>query len=296
MWFLFAALWILSWRSQTLAAIPQAALRTRSTLASPTVFSQRDSFAGHQHSIRKFPFGYAIGTTVGLTSPVQLARWSSIDVHFRKSRWPATTVEVASSPEHDETPPKRKRGRPPGMKLSDETRKRIAEARRGKKWDKDTRKKMAQSKLGRAHSQETIERMSIAHTGKRLDNTTRAKMSEKRQGQMHSPEVKERIRKSVIATQRKKKLMKKRGDIELPPRERDSRLGQQALEEMRGLRAQMDPWIRHYRKLYGKAPTLESTRHEFPSLHQNMVRYNELVQIVKKNLPSDDGMGTVAPR
>mmetsp|Transcript_8516 Transcript_8516/g.12042 ORF Transcript_8516/g.12042 Transcript_8516/m.12042 type:complete len:269 (-) Transcript_8516:249-1055(-) len=183
-------------------------------------------------------------------------------------------------------PPKKRRGRPPGTRMSDESRRRIAAARKGKKWDAETRRKMSQSKRGRAHSPETIERMSEAHRGKRLDNSTRAKMSEKRQGHTHSPEVKERIRKSVLATQRKKKLMQVSRNGGSTTR-RNPQLGRQALEEMRSLRAQMEPWIQKYRKQYGKDPTLESTRVEFPSLHQNMIRYNELVQVVKRHIPSD---------
>jgi len=188
--------------------------------------------------------------------------------------------------------PKRRRGRPPGTKLNAETRRKISEARKGKKWDSATREKMSRSKLGRTHSSETIEKMSESHRGKRLGNETRAKMSERRQGRLHSKEVKERIGKSIAQTIRKKKLMRQqlRGHMEAFARPtRDPEKGKRALAEMKILREQMNPWIRHYKKMYGRNPTLESTRNEFPSLHENMARYNELVRIARANLPQDNG-------
>mmetsp|Transcript_5211 Transcript_5211/g.9561 ORF Transcript_5211/g.9561 Transcript_5211/m.9561 type:complete len:299 (-) Transcript_5211:173-1069(-) len=203
----------------------------------------------------------------------------------RRGRPPKLRPEF-SSEEDDSKPPKR-RGRPAGLKLSAEARQKIAESRRGKKWDENTRNKMAQSKVGRAHSQETIERMSQAHFGKRKTNSTRAKMSEARQGHVHSPEVKERIRQTLMATNRKKKLIAKKRGIVASVNEKGAMLDK-AYEEMRNLRNQMDPWIRHYTKLYGRKPTLDGTRVEFPSLHKNMLRYNELLNLVKITAPPDD--------
>ncbi|GAB5360424.1 hypothetical protein AAMO2058_000626800 [Amorphochlora amoebiformis] len=200
------------------------------------------------------------------------------------------TGQVSDIPGEKETKPKRPRGRPKGLKLSAEARAKIAEARRGKKWDEETRKKMAKSKVGRAHLPATIERMSQAQKGKRLANSTRAKIRKAREGQVHAPEVKERIRKSVTTTKRKKRLMQLTLDT-FTATDSEEEEEMSLIDEIRILRIKMDPWIQQFKDVHNKLPTLENTRVLFPSLHTAMLRYRQLLKDVNEDVP-DAGPGS----
>jgi len=218
----------------------------------------------------------------------------SLNSNHSRAKQSATTRRNENTDSHgseeDQESKLRRRGRPTGHRLSLETRRKIAESCRGKKSSKGTREKMAMAKLGRKLSAETRKKISEAHTGKEVRNETRAKMARIRQGRTHHPEVKERIRKSLLDTFAKKKMMRESykaalrdsfsqltGSKEVPGRRFKT-----PYDEIEALRQHMDPWIRHYRRLYGTNPTLDTAKENFPSLYKSMVRYNELLETTKK--------------
>ena len=79
-----------------------------------------------------------------------------------------------------------------GFTISDETRKKLSEAHRGKKHymygkhhSDETRKKISESHKGKHRSDETKKKLSEWNKGKKLSEETRIKMSESRKGEKH---------------------------------------------------------------------------------------------------------------
>ncbi len=64
-----------------------------------------------------------------------------------------------------------------GKHPSDETRKRQAEAQRGRKLPEDVRKKISDSKIGKHRSKEVKQKLSLARKGAHLSDETRIKIS-----------------------------------------------------------------------------------------------------------------------
>ena len=69
--------------------------------------------------------------------------------------------------------------------ISDETRKKISEAKKGVTLSDETRKKMSESKKGHTVNEDTRKKMSEAHKGHTVNEETRKKMSESRKGENH---------------------------------------------------------------------------------------------------------------
>ena len=65
---------------------------------------------------------------------------------------------------------------------SEETRKKMSEAQKGKQLSEDTRKKIAEARKGKHRSAETRKKMSEAHKGKHNSAEARKKMSEAHKG------------------------------------------------------------------------------------------------------------------
>lgn len=83
-----------------------------------------------------------------------------------------------------------------GKQLSEETCKKISDARKGKKYgplSEETKKKMSEAHKGKPHSEESRRNMSEAHKGKHYSEETRKKMSESRKGKQLSEEQKKKI-------------------------------------------------------------------------------------------------------
>ena len=89
-----------------------------------------------------------------------------------------------------------------GFQHSEETRKKISEAQKGKApwnkekvniYSKETRKKMSEAKKGKTLSEETRKKMSEAHKGKTLSEETRKKISEANKGKTLSKEIRKKI-------------------------------------------------------------------------------------------------------
>ena len=89
-----------------------------------------------------------------------------------------------------------------GFQHSEETRKKISEAQKGKApwnkekvniYSKETRKKMSEAKKGKTLSEETRKKMSEAHKGKTLSEETRKKISEANKGKTLSKETRKKM-------------------------------------------------------------------------------------------------------
>ena len=101
-----------------------------------------------------------------------------------------------------------------GKKLSEETRKKMSESRKGennpmygKTFSEETRKKMSKSRkgennpmYGKRHSEETRKKMSEALKGKTHSEETRKKMSESKKGKTRSEETRKKISKTQNTT------------------------------------------------------------------------------------------------
>ena len=77
-------------------------------------------------------------------------------------------------------------------KISDETRKKMSEARKGRTSPRkgvtlsdETRRKMSESQKGHTVNEDTRKKMSEAHKGHTVNEETRKKMSESRKGENH---------------------------------------------------------------------------------------------------------------
>ena len=69
-----------------------------------------------------------------------------------------------------------------GNKHSEETRRKIGEARKGKTISEETRRKLIEALKGRTFSEDTHRKMSEAHKGKTISEETRIKISETLKG------------------------------------------------------------------------------------------------------------------
>lgn len=65
-----------------------------------------------------------------------------------------------------------------GVTLSDETRHKISEAKKGKHHAEETKKKISEAHIGKTHSEETRRKMSESRKGRTFSEETRKKISE----------------------------------------------------------------------------------------------------------------------
>jgi group I intron endonuclease len=89
---------------------------------------------------------------------------------------------------------------PRGYTQSEETRKKISDALRGRKYgplSEEHKRKMSESLKGHPVSQETREKLRKANTGKTLSEETRRKISEVQKGKKHRPETVEKRNRAV---------------------------------------------------------------------------------------------------
>jgi len=86
-----------------------------------------------------------------------------------------------------------------GKKLSEETKKKIGIAGKGRIVTEETRQKLRESKKGFRHTEEAKEKNRLAHLGKKASLETRQKMSALRKGRKHKPPSEE-TRKKISAT------------------------------------------------------------------------------------------------
>ena len=75
----------------------------------------------------------------------------------------------------------------PGWMLSEETRRKMSEARKGKPRSEETRRKISESEKGKKVSDETRKKISQAGKGKKQSSETIAKRVEKLKGKKHPP-------------------------------------------------------------------------------------------------------------
>ena len=80
-----------------------------------------------------------------------------------------------------------------GRKVTLETRKKLSEANRGKKHTLETRKKLSEAHKGKTLSLEHRQKLSEAHKGKTLSFEHRQKMSEAHKGRTLSPEHRQKL-------------------------------------------------------------------------------------------------------
>ena len=90
-----------------------------------------------------------------------------------------------------------KKGKNKGKTLSEETRKKIAQAHKGKPLSEETRKKMSQAHKGKTKSEETRKKMSQAQKGKTLSEEQKRKLLQANKGRTLSDEHRQKIAQSM---------------------------------------------------------------------------------------------------
>jgi len=80
-----------------------------------------------------------------------------------------------------------------GKKLSEETKSKMSASQRGRKVSDETKHKLSMANKGRKFSDKTLEKMSLAQLGKKHSKETREKMSNLRLGRTHSKECREKM-------------------------------------------------------------------------------------------------------
>lgn len=94
-----------------------------------------------------------------------------------------------------------------GVKKSIEHRRNISKGQKRKKLSEEHKKKIGISKLGQYHSEEAKRKMSIIKKGRKLSEKTKKKMSESSKGFKHTEETKEKMSKSLTGKPSSKKII-----------------------------------------------------------------------------------------
>ena len=178
---------------------------------------------------------------------------------------------------------------------SEETKKKIAAAQRGRQQSEETKKKISQSMSNRS--------LSMGH---------RFRISESKRGQYHSEETREKISESVHRTKsmlRREKLASRAAaaavaataDIREPYRkyddddddekEKEEKGGdvldmielERAVIEVTRLRDQLTAWMDVYEERYGKKPDLTETSETHPHVYGTFARYVALRELVRQS-------------
>ena len=89
-----------------------------------------------------------------------------------------------------------------GMQHTIETRRKMAEVRKGQHRSEETKQKMSEAHKGKTVSEETRRKLSESHKGKYLTEETKKNMAEARKGKHHSEETRKKMqeaRKAYLA-------------------------------------------------------------------------------------------------
>jgi hypothetical protein len=98
-----------------------------------------------------------------------------------------------------------------GKVLSEETKKKISEAKKNQ--TEETRKKISQANSGRKYSEEQRKLRSERAKGRKHSEETKRKMSEKRKGRVLSEETKQKIRETLSGIKRSEETKKKISEV-----------------------------------------------------------------------------------
>lgn len=173
----------------------------------------------------------------------------------------------------------------------------------------ETKKKIAASKKGKKHSDETKSKISQAMSNRTLSMGHRFRISASKRGQYHSAETREKISESVHTT--KSRLKKARlasraaaaaeaatADLRHPYyySKRDDDDTEQAEEqildmieleraviEVTRLRDQLTSWMDLYESKHGKKPDLTETSESHPHVYGTFARYVALRELVRQS-------------
>ena len=110
----------------------------------------------------------------------------ALDMYYHR---PASELIFLTTSEHNTLHHK-------GKLISEETKKKLSEAKKGHLVTEETRKKLSEAKKGKHLSEETRKKMSAAKKGKHLSEETRNKMSESRKGKHLSEETRKKLSES----------------------------------------------------------------------------------------------------
>ena len=80
-----------------------------------------------------------------------------------------------------------------GAVVSDETRRKMSEALKGKPRSKEIRRKISEAHRGKTHSEESRRNMSESQKGKTFSEETKRKLSESQKGKNHSEETRRKM-------------------------------------------------------------------------------------------------------
>ena len=97
-----------------------------------------------------------------------------------------------------------------GAVVSDETRRKMSEALKGKPRSKEIRRKISEAHKGKTHSEKSRRNMSESQKGKTFSEETKRKLSEAKKGKTHSEETKRKLSESqkgkTFSEEHKRKL------------------------------------------------------------------------------------------
>lgn len=171
------------------------------------------------------------------------------------------------------------------MSCSEETKKKIAAARRGRQQSEETKSKISQTMSNRS--------LSMGH---------RFRISESKRGKYHSEETRGKISESVHRTKtmlRREKLASRAAaaaeaataDIREPYRKQEEEDEgildmielERAVIEVTRLRDQLTTWMDLYETRYGKKPDLTETSETHPHVYGTFARYVALRELVRQS-------------
>lgn len=166
----------------------------------------------------------------------------------------------------------------------------------------ETKRKIAAARKGRQLSEETKSKISQTMSNRSLSMGHRFRISESKRGKYHSEETREKISDSVHRT--KSKLRKERlanraaaaavaatADIREPYRRREEEEEEildmieleRAVIEVTRLRDQLTAWMELYERRYGRKPDLTETSESHPHVYGTFARYVALRELVRQS-------------
>jgi hypothetical protein len=207
-------------------------------------------------------------------------RWGTARL-ARKAIASASLPVGGDGSDRDETPPSKRKRRP----MSQETKDKIAAAKRGR-----TRSDETKAKIAKAMSERSL---SLSH---------RLRISEGRRGQYHSEATRKAIANSVYST--KRRLKKERladraakaavaatADLRTKPLSPHDGEGlvvemielEKIVVEVTRLRDELTSWMEAYEEKHGRKPDLTETSETMPNVYGKFVRYVALRDLVRRS-------------
>eukprot|EP00889_Picochlorum_renovo_P005525 jgi/Picre1/32555/NNA_007901.t1 len=195
----------------------------------------------------------------------------------------------------------------------EETEKKKTPRQKRKPMSEETKRKIAAAKKGKQQTEETRQKISDAMKRRTLSVGHRFHIAESKRGKCHSPETREKISRAVSSTKtmlKKQRLAERAASVaaaataDLRPAFKDSTMQEdedelildmieleKAVIEVTLLRDQLTMWMEAYENKYGRKPDLTETSESHPHVYGRFVSQAEVASFLE-----DIGLGHLAPK